>query len=104
MAISISIDPYGSMVTHCMQIRERSSREYEKYHERIYGLHENCIERSSYYILSLVQYIVLMRLSIIYPTVPPGATCGESRGIFLSFEQNTCPKGGEFDLILEIIF
>ena len=48
--------------------------------------------------------MTVMRLSIICPTIPPGATCGESKGIFLSFEQNTCPKGGEFDLILEIIF
>ena len=47
--------------------------------------------------------MAIMRLSIC-PTIPPGATCGESGGIFLSFEQNTCPKGGEFDLILEIIF
>ena len=37
------------------------------------------------------------------PHYPPGATCGEGRGIFHSFEQKTYPKGGEFDLILEII-
>ena len=45
-----------------------------------------------------------MRLSIVYPTIPPGATCGEGRGILLSLEQKTCPKGGEFDLIFEMIF
>ena len=40
-------------------------------------------------------------LSIVYPTIPPGATYGEDRGILLSFERKTCPKSGEFDLVLD---
>ena len=57
-------------------------------------------------ISSIVGLLILYSYAPInyLPHYPPGATCGEGKGIFLSFEQNTCPKGGEFDLILEIIF
>ena len=53
---------------------------------------------------SCSDFSLLCPYQLFAPLFPPGATCGKSRGIFLSFEQNTCPKGGEFDLMLEIIF